>query len=554
MSEARLDELLERYIDGRLTAEDKTVLEARLMESPEARQRFWARMNFEGLMEEAAELRGAHEWMAARPAEPAVEPRSRWAALLSWPWAGGLAAAAAAVAIIGLVLRGPDPAAARAEATTNGVALLSATWDARWKEPQGALAAGAILPPGRIAITAGVIGIEFFNGAHMTVEGPAEIELTRVDEAICHAGKIRVEVTGVTRTFRVLTSRLEVIDLGTEFALEVGGDAGTEVHVFNGKVSWAERGKPAAAAREELLAGQGIRLNPQGVARISARADDFVSATELDQRLQVQQTERQRVWATEAQRLRDDPRLVMYFDFERDPATPRILRNRANLTAAALDGVVVGCEWSESRWPGKGALGFRQPSDRVRVSVPGEFDALTYVAWLRLDRTEQVFTSIFLTDGFEPGEPHWQFYEGKVRLGIGDNAVRKPTVYLRPGVWLGPSGANYTTGPFAVGAGPARWRHLAVVMDTVKREVVHYLDGHATFRTEMVVPQKLRIGDAELGNWGLPASTDPLPVRNFNGSMDEFMIFKAPLSAEEILELYEKSRPDGGKPAAVAAK
>ncbi|MBL9186520.1 MAG: hypothetical protein JNK23_03485 [Opitutaceae bacterium] len=553
MNEARLDELLDRYIDGRLTADDKAALEARLLESAEARKRFWARMNFEGLIEEAAELHCAHEWVAARPPEPVAEARGGWAVLLSWRWVG-LAGIAAAAVWFALVFRQPDIGPPRAEATTNGVALLSATWDAQWKEPQAALAAGAILSPGRIAITAGVLGIEFFNGAHMTVEGPAEIELTRVDEAICHAGKIRVEVSGVTRTFRVLTSRLEVIDLGTEFALEVGKETGTEVHVFNGKVSWAERGKPAAAAREELAAGQGIRLNPQGVARISARSDDFVSATVLEQRLHAQQTERQRAWAAAAQRLRDDPRVVMYFDFEREASSPRVLRNRASATASALDGIVVGCEWAEGRWSARTALGFRQPSDRVRVSVPGEFDALTYVAWLRLDRTEQSFTSIFLTDGFEPGEPHWQFFEGKVRLGIGDTAKRKPTVHLRPGVWLGPSGANYTSGFYPTTSGPARWHHLAVVMDTLKREVVHYVDGRETFRAEMVVPQKLRIGDAELGNWGLPASTDPQPVRNFNGSMDEFMIFKAPLTADEILDIYEKSRPDGGNPPAVAAR
>ena len=38
------------------------------------------------------------------------------------------------------------------------------------------------------------------------------------------------------------------------------------------------------------------------------------------------------------------------------------------------DGTVVGCQWTEGRWPGKKALEFQQVSDRVRLKMPGEFE------------------------------------------------------------------------------------------------------------------------------------------------------------------------------------
>ena len=54
-----------------------------------------------------------------------------------------------------------------------------------------------------------------------------------------------------------------------------------------------------------------------------------------------------------------------------------------------------------------------------------------------------------------------------------------------------------------------------------------------------------RVGDASVGNWALPRwSNDPhFAVRNFNGSLDEFMMFGAALSAEEIRRLYTDGKP-----------
>src|SRR5947207_7903177 len=41
-------------------------------------------------------------------------------------------------------------------------------------------------------------------------------------------------------------------------------------------------------------------------------------------------------------------------------------------------------QWVEGRWPDKHALEFRSVSDRVRVSVPREFESLTLAPWVRV--------------------------------------------------------------------------------------------------------------------------------------------------------------------------
>lgn len=555
MSPSRIDELLDRYIDARLTPAEKSELEALLLASAEAREAFWTRLNFEGLIEEAVETQRIAQWMteaghstrrttaSQAPAQRTTGLWGRWTRLMSnHPIL--TAFGAAAVLLLALLPFRPAPIVEVREPTSNGVAVLVSTWNARWDESQPSLTGGAVLPPGRLRLASGVVGIEFYNGARMTLEGPADIELVRVDEVICHAGKLRMHVPHVARNFRVLTAQLDVLDLGTEFGLDATPGTDTEVHVFDGKVAWAERGRPTAALpTEELLAGQAIRMQPGGAARIVARPDEFVSSGGLERLMLEQRQERLRAWTELSRRISEDTRTVLHFDFTRDPDLPRTVRNRAARTGPALDGVVVGSDWSEGRWSGKGAMEFRHPGDRVRVVVPGEFDALTYVTWLRVKTLERMFTSIFLTDSFEPGEPHWQFFEGKIRLGIGDAEVRKPTRYLSARVWLGPSGANYTTDHIVPEWKLDRWIHLAVVMDTARREVSHYIDGSKVSTDEMVILQKLRIGDAELGNWGLPASTDPQPIRNFQGLIDEFTIYGTALSPEEIQSLFLEGQP-----------
>ncbi len=60
---------------------------------------------------------------------------------------------------------------------------------------------------------------------------------------------------------------------------------------------------------------------------------------------------------------------------------------------------------------------------------------------------------------------------------------------------------------------------------------------------DMFFVDKLHIGNGEIGNWGLPHREDPtFAIRNLNGRMDEFAIFKVALSAEEIASLFERSR------------
>ena len=92
-----------------------------------------------------------------------------------------------------------------------------------------------------------------------------------------------------------------------------------------------------------------------------------------------------------------------------------------------------------------------------------------------------------------------------------------------------------------------QWLMIATVYDVDGKSVTHYLNGKqlsVESIPEEYLVQTVRIGNASLCNWGLPERDEPrFAVRNLNGSMDEFALFKAALSAQEIRKLYDDGKP-----------
>src|SRR5262249_10888427 len=141
----------------------------------------------------------------------------------------------------------------------------------------------------------------------------------------------------------------------------------------------------------------------------------------------------------------------------------RVLRNRSQADLPSLNGAIVGCHWTEGRWPGKAALEFKGVEDRVRLDGPGEFRSMTLSCWVRIDGFDRRLSSLFLTDGHDIGEAHWQFTNnGQLLLGV-------EAEHLHSEEYLSPSLLR----PTDLG----RWIHLACVYNDEAREVVHFIDG-----------------------------------------------------------------------------
>ena len=191
---------------------------------------------------------------------------------------------------------------------------------------------------------------------------------------------------------------------------------------------------------------------------MAASAAAFTSMFELPQRSLASEAFRYDQWRATSARLDQDPSLVVRLDFERVGGSDWTLRNAAEKNRSMAEATIVGCRRAEGRWPEKQALEFQSVNDRMRLAAPGEFEALTLSAWVRVKGLDRQFNSLFMCAGFEPGTIHWLIRNDGV-LGL--------TVF-------GPGAGN-----FQIMASPpvltldtfGLWTHLAVVLDGKARQV-----------------------------------------------------------------------------------
>jgi len=307
-------------------------------------------------------------------------------------------------------------------------------------------------------------------------------------------------------------------------------DRQTELHVFKGSVEFQSS---ASAAKQNLKEGAGVVAeNSRPPQLITANPAAFASLFDLQLKSSSAEVLRHEQWRAASSRFDEDPSLLVHFDFEQaDPSDWR-LPNTSRRNNAPIDATIVGCQWVEGRWPAKRALEFRNVSDRVRLSVPGEYESLTLAAWVRVQGLDRQINSLFMSDGFEAGTVHWSIRRDGV-LGL-------TAIGSEPGDYqICPSPPVLTLDQFGL------WAHLAVVLDGGTGHVVHYLDGVAVSENALTIKPPFRIGVAELGNWnaqGFPKN-DPFMIRNFSGAMDEFFLFRRALSADEIHGLYSAGKP-----------
>jgi hypothetical protein len=480
---------------------------------------------------------GAQPEAERQPAPPAVLSAGPAGAPRRWPrrmlWGSLAAGALAAALLLALTLTPPSnvgPAArfSLPEATDDTVAVLLQAPGAVWQESNQPTRAGAPLRAGWLKLKSGLAQIEFYCGATVILEGPAELQLISRMEAFCARGKLRARVPEHAQGFTIGSPKLTLVDRGTEFGLDVGAGDKAEVHVFQGKVELHEPDAQRRAVAQELTTGQSIRLAGPGVLQpIKQNSSAFWSPEELAKRSMAEANLRQRDWLAASGQLRQDPDLLVYYPFQAEHPWTRAVLDQAGARKQPRDGAIVGCTWTTGRWPGKHALEFKRVSDRVRLHVPGEFESLSLLAWVRVDGLPNRNNSLLMADGWEPGELHWQIgADGTIILGVQTDPKGR--------------GAHYHATAAITPERFGHWVHLAVVYDSQNGQVTHYLDGQPVAQAEVEFDIPLRVGDAEIGNWNIDTHRNQTPIRFLNGSMDEFMMFSRGLSDQEVERLYTR--------------
>jgi hypothetical protein len=510
-----LESLINAKLEGEITPEQHARLEALLRDDWQARRRYLE------LADQHARLLRQPEVSTGRLGQaPLITRTIRWQTY-------ALVASAASIVLLAILAWPRQPT--DKEATSDGVATISQTLDADFEGKSRRN--GDTIAPGSLTLRKGLAQIEFFSGATLLVEGEAQIEIISAWEVRCHRGRVRVHVPPAAKGFLMHAPDVKLEDLGTEFALNVNGQD-SAVHVFDGEVIAHKKDKAPAS----LKVGMTLASSAGKFSSL-----DFLPVGEMQDVIRQREKSRLQEWKSWAAGVSNDPRLISFYAFQH-PSDDRWDRLVGNF-AAPLDkkraGGAVGAQWTQGRWPGKDALEFKRPGDRVRINLDGSYSALTLSCWVKVDSLDKKYNSLLLTDDYEAGEPHWQIYEdGSLMFSIsypapGQGQVRK-------------NNQIYYSKPVITADSLGRWHHLAVTYDNATGIVVQYFDGKEVGREVSGFHQPGRpivFGPCELGNWGLPSKGHAFPIRTLNGSIDEFAIYHSALSPAEIQNLNQKGQP-----------
>ena len=492
------DTLIQHYLEGTLTDAEAEELHTLLQNEPQLGSKLLQHFEMDAMLRATKPLA-----VPGKVIQPALMPKRRF----TFATVTTVAAMAACITLMGAWLA-LSWLKSDVEETTASVAVLTRGVNLEWES--AAITPGTPLSPGLLKLKSGIAQIEFYQGARVVIEGPAELQLISSGEATCTRGKLSANVPPQAKGFRINTPKGTIVDLGTEFGLDVS-EASSEVHVFKGEVELHK----AAESMKSLKEGQAMAFASDSQL-LAANASSFASLNEIDARSALSDRTQLDRWRLASDQLNADPALKLHFNFQ-DDETARSLRNQTSL---GEDGSIVGASWTTGRWPGKGALEFRNVSDRVRLSAPAEVKALTMAMWVRINGLDRYFNSLFMSEGWGDRKIHWQIVrDGKIRLGMA-GAIAQPHQDCDTEVFFTPERFG-------------RWTHLAVVVDPQAKEVRHYANGTLLAKSPLKNLSPLKPGIAELGNWN-DRRTNGVAIRHLSGTMDEFALWDRVLTEAEI--------------------
>lgn len=485
-----------------------------LLRDRQARQIYLQTQQFDALIESSGGASGA---LGSAGSSSRIPPSRYWKVLSV---CGGLGLAASLVFLLTRfgVRDGDFP---EAVGTTPGLAQFYMIGDAVASNVN--LKDGDWLEEGVVSLKAGLAQINFTNGTDLVLEGNTELSLIDADTVHLQRGKIWVQCPVEARGFRVLTPNdREIVDLGTEFGVEVGAQGAMNVHVYDGEV----RVDFTAGEPRTVVEGKGISWQNEADpgAWIAAETDRFVTKDAILR-------SREKGYQTMMSERKD---LLLYYDFaELEPVKKPVsrVRNKSLLTIGSNDAVVLGGQSVAGRFRDSTAFMMEYEGDGLELQLlePKESDSLTIAVWVKVDHISEDFAALMNSNGWEPGDLHFQVREnGALLAGVnGGDAFESHSGAVRFG----------------------EWHLLAVSWDLEEKQAVLYCDGVRlpsyfwNNRSESLPKVRPRLGLCRIESWGDPDLTLQKIKRDLKGRIDEVMVFNRRLFDKEMGDLHEAGKP-----------
>ena len=510
MKEEEFNDILNKYCDGTATDAEFQKLESAIKEDEALRRQYLSFMNLDSALRSEAEKADLAEPVQVKQLNPIFKVL--------------VGLAAAIVILLGLNLtylfknnRAIDGDYAEGEPVQKGVAIV--TKSINISGANQILENGTAVEQGELRFASGIIQLEMFSGVTLLIEGPARLNIHDVMNLSCYEGQIRARVSEQAQGFSIKTGDAKLVDLGTEFGITVNNEGKTDVFVYEGEVDFY----PESSEKRNLKTNEALTWHNKKIteAAIDNSLMTFQSVEDIHSKFTNKKLDS---WKEYAESIRNRKDVVLFYGFDDYSKWSRTILNEVENAASSTNGAIIGCKWSEGRWPGKGALEFKNTSDRIKLNIPGEYKNMTFSCWVRIEGFDRWLSSLLLTDDYKEGALHWQLSDsGEIILGArrNGNTFSKRVIF-----------------PEDLG----RWLHIATVYNAEKREVVHFLNGKPVIRDQIEHLQTIHLGNSEIGNWYCRPGTNHA-VRSLNGRLDEFIIFSSALSDEEVKNMYLRGIP-----------
>jgi hypothetical protein len=420
-----------------------------------------------------------------------------------------------------------------------------------WEPGSAGVAEGGAVTAGRLRLQAGRLTLAFPGGVMLTVEGPADLDLQGRDRVSCHYGKLRVRVAPGGEGFTVGAPGYEIVDLGTEFGLNLDRSGKARMMVFEGEAVVSLLGTNGRTLHSALLEGdKAVEVDPNGVAirEVTAQPEAFVRLPEYPPPpLDLGPHYRSAVLDTK-------PWGYWRFQQMTDGRTPNEIVGRPALKALGgvqLGGHADGNRWAvfaegdlaqalllDGTWTPPRATGYAvelwvQPAP-LGPNLPGQTALVSAIAWPEGETENHVsFLELTARSRRSPPEPCSVRFLDRWPAGVSGGV----NVFSRRNV------------------DPARWHH--VVGQKADDRLELYIDGELAGTTpvatdpngaaEVTGPCSLLVGRLKQR----PLASKHMEIRPFEGRLDELAVYNRPLSPEEVRR-HSALRTAGGPPTLTA--
>jgi len=458
-------------------------------------------------------------------------------------WA--LAAAAAVLLIVGGIALfrpgvAPDGQTGPASEPPQELATVVKLENVKWNDGEGLKPdEGGVVTAGRLRLRSGRLTLAFFSGVALTVEGPADLELRTVDRVFCHQGKLRARVPAGAQGFTVLAPGCEVVDLGTEFGLNVEPGQAANLMVFKGEAALSLVGTDGRSVRSALVErAKAVEIDPRTarIQEVAPEVNRFVPVPEVrPQNLELAAT-------YPAEVLRAKP--WGYWRFERllEGQVPNEIVGRPGLRVLGgvrLDGPAEGNRW---------AL-FQADHSRQALLMDGDWappraEGYAIEFWVQSDALGQNALVSLIDRREGPEENHVALLELTARS---QRSPFEPCAVRFLDRW--PPGQSGGVNVFSRrNFIPALWHHVVGQKAGETQEL--FIDGSLVASSPALPPDP---ADAVLttpcrllvGRLKQKPLVPNGQIRPFEGRIDELALYERPLTVEEIRQHAKGRVPTG---------